>query len=133
MIKANRHHNEELIRNAEATYDHAWKEGDVDGLVACFTKDAVLINPRGEVAIGHDEIRKHLGEFVTGPARGSKHTSRLIRISFVTDDVAVVDGEALVEGVDFDGSSIVMHLFTDILVRSGDYWLIAQIRAYATY
>ena len=133
MKNANRQLKEELIRKAEAAYDHAWQEGNVDGLVTCLTKDAVLINPRGEVAIGHDEIRKHLGEFLAGPARGSKHTSHLTRISFVTDDVAVVDGEALVEGVDFDGSSTVMHLFTDILVRSGNDWLIAQIRAYANY
>lgn len=133
MKNTNSQLNEELIRKTEAAYDHAWQEGNVDGLVACLVKDAVLINPRGEVAIGHDEIRKQLSEFLTGPARGSKHTSHLTRISFVTEDVAVVDGEALVEGVDFDGSSTVTHLFTDILLRSGDGWRIAQIRAYANY
>ena len=122
-----------MIRNTEAAYDHAWQQGDIDGLVACLTKDAVLINPRGGIAIGHDEIRKHLGEFLAGPARGSKHTSRLIRISFVTDHVAIVDGEALIEGVEIDGSTTFKHFFTDILVRSGDDWLIDQIRAYASY
>ena len=133
MKKANRLLNEELIRKTEAAYDYAWQQGNIDGLIDCLRKDAGLINPRGELATGHDEIRKHLGEFLSGPARGSKHTSHLTRISFVTDDVAVVDGEALVEGVDFDGSSTVMHLFTDILVRSGDDWLIAQVRAYTNY
>lgn len=133
MKSANRQLNEDLIRRAEAAYDHAWQAGNVDGLVACLTKDAVLINPRGEVATGHDEIRKLLSEFLAGPARGSKHTSHLTRISFVTDEVAVVDGEALVEGVNFDGSTTVTHLFTDILVRREDDWLIAQIRAYANH
>lgn len=134
MKKANRQRNEELIRKTEAAYDHAWQEGDVEGIVTCLTKDAVLISPRGEVACGHQEIRNLLGEFLGGTAKGSTHTGRIIRINFVTDDVAVVDGEALIEGVEFaDLSTLAHHMFTDVLVRSGDIWLIAQIRAYVNY
>jgi len=108
--------------------------GDVEGIVACLTKDAVLISPRGDVACGHKEIRKLLGEFLGGPAKGSTHTGRIIRVNFVTDDVAVVDGEALIEGLEFaDLPSLTHHRFTDVLVRSGSAWLIAQIRAYANY
>jgi hypothetical protein len=48
--------------------------------------------------------------------------------------VAIVDGEALIEGGEFaDFSTLAHHRFTDVLVRSGDVWLIAQIRAYANY
>ena len=134
MKKANRLRNEELIRKTEAAYDHAWQEGDVEGIVTCLTNDAVLISPRGEVACGHQEIRNLLGEFLGGTAKGSTHTGRIIRINFVTDDVAVVDGEALIEGVEFtDLSTLAHHMFTDVLVRSGDIWLIAQIRAYVNY
>lgn len=134
MKKINKHRNEELVLKVESDYDKAWQEGDVEGIVACLTKDAILISPRGEVACGHQEIRNLLGEFLGGAARGSTHTGRIIRINFVTDDVAVVDGEAFIEGVDFaDLSVLAHHRFTDILVRSGDVWLIAQIRAYAGF
>jgi len=48
--------------------------------------------------------------------------------------VAVLDGEALIEGGEFANvSSLAHHMFTDILVRRGDVWLIAQIRAYSRY
>jgi uncharacterized protein (TIGR02246 family) len=133
MKNANKQLDEELIRKVEAAYDRAWKEGDVGGVVACLTKDALLINPRGEVATGHNEIRDLLSKFLDGPAKGSTHTSRVTLVNFVTNDVAVVDGEALIEGMEFADSATLTHRFTDILVRSGDVWLIAQVRAYANY
>jgi uncharacterized protein (TIGR02246 family) len=134
MKKANKHRNEELVLKVESAYDYAWQVGDVERIVACLTKDAILISPRGEVACGHQEIRKLLGDFLGGPAKGSTHTGHIIRIIFVTDDVAIVDGEALIEGGKFaDFSSLAHHRFTDVLVSSGDVWLIAQIRAYANY
>jgi len=134
MKKVNKQHDKESVLKVEAAYDQAWQAGDVEGIVACLTKDAVLVSPRGEVACGHKEIRNLIGEFLDGPAKGSTHTGRIIRVNFVTDDVAVLDGEALIEGVEFDDlSSLAHHMFTDILIRSGDVWLIAQIRAYAKY
>lgn len=134
MKKTNNQRNKELVLKVESAYDHAWQVGDVEGIVACLTQDAVLVSPRGEVACGHQEIRSLLGEFLGGPAKGSTHTGRIIRVNFVTDDVAVVDGEALIEGGEFgDLSTLAHHRFTDILVRIEDVWLIAQIRAYANY
>ncbi len=64
MQKANKQLDEELIRNVEAEYDRAWQNGDVDGVVACLIKDALLISPIGEVAAGHHEIRNLLSELV---------------------------------------------------------------------
>lgn len=134
MKKANRQLDEELIRKREAAYDQAWHVGNIEGIVACFTKDATIISPRDDVAHGLREIRDLFAELLNGPARGSQHTSRIIRISFVTDDVAVLDGEAIVGGAEFgEMSSLAHHRFTDILVRVGDDWLISQIRAYANY
>ncbi|MDX9726375.1 MAG: SgcJ/EcaC family oxidoreductase [Bacteroidales bacterium] len=134
MKRVNKQRDKESVLKVEAAYDQAWRVGDVEGIVACLKKDAVLISPRGEVASGHQEIRKLFGELLSGPAKGSTHTSRIIRVNFVTDHVAVLDGEALIEGGEFDDlSSLAHHMFTDILVRSGDVWLIAQIRAYVKY
>jgi uncharacterized protein (TIGR02246 family) len=99
--------------------------------MACFTDDALLISPRGDVAHGSKQIRKLFTDFLGGDAKGAKHTSRITRISFVTDDVAVVDGEAFIEGGESLSASVAQHRFTDILVRSGETWLISHIRACA--
>jgi len=133
MENPSRQIDEELIRKTEAAYDKAWQQEDVEGVVACFTEDAVLISPRGDVAIGKEQIRKLFNDFLGNEAQNTKHTSRITRISFVTDDVAMVDGEALIEGTAELSASDAHHRFTDILVRSGDDWLIAQIRAYAVF
>ncbi|MES1181400.1 MAG: hypothetical protein ABUL44_01255, partial [Flavobacterium sp.] len=63
--------------------------------------------------------------------KSTKHTSRITRINFVTDDVAVVDGEAFIEGAENLSAAVMQHRFVDVLVRKGDIWLIAQIRAFA--
>ncbi len=126
---ANRQLDEELIRKAEAEYDHAWQRGDIESIMECFTDDALLISPKGDIAFGAEQIRNLLSAFLGGEAKGSKHTSRITQISFVTDNVAVADGEAFIEGVENLSATVTHHRFTDILVRSGEAWLIAHIRA----
>jgi uncharacterized protein (TIGR02246 family) len=84
------------VRAVEAAYDRAWAAGDIGALVDCFTSEAVVVNPRGDVARGVGQIREALAGFLGGPARGSVHVGRILRIEFVTEDVAVVDGEAAV-------------------------------------
>lgn len=117
------------VRAVESAYDRAWCSGDVGSLLRCMRSDAVLINPRGEVAHGSEEIGEALGGFVHGEAAGSTHESHVERVTFVRDDVAVVDGRAFIRG----GGLIadVEHRFTDVLVREGGRWLISQVRAYA--
>ena len=133
MKKPDRQLEEARIRKTEAAYDQAWQQGDIEGVMVCFTDNAGLISPRGDVAIGKAEIRTLLSKFLGGEARSTKHTSRITRISFVTDDVAVVDGEALIEGSENLSASDKHHSFTDILVRVGNVWYISQIRAHAKY
>lgn len=115
----------------EEAYDQAWCRGDLDGLMGCLTADAVVVNPRGEVAIGASEIREALGGFLAGEGSGTNHQSTLERISVVTDAVVVVDGQAVLSpragGMH---QTTLTHAFTDVLRRSGDSWLIAHVRAY---
>ncbi len=129
--KANRMLSEEMIRKTEATYDQAWKHGDIEGIMSCFSHDAILISPRGDVAIGTEQIRSLLSNFLEREAQSTTHTSQINRISFVTDEVAVVDGDAYIQGTEKLSHSDKHHSFTDILVRSGETWLITHIRAYA--
>jgi uncharacterized protein (TIGR02246 family) len=123
-----------LIRKREAAYDKAWKIGDIEAILACFTKDATIISPRGDVIHGLSEIKVVFKELLNSSAKNSQHSTKILQINHVTDDVAVVDGEAIIEGAEFEEkSSLAHHRFTDILVQKDDTWLISQIRAYANY
>jgi uncharacterized protein (TIGR02246 family) len=116
------------VRAVEQAYDRAWCAGDLDALIECFTTDAVLVSPRGQVAIGENAIRDVLGAFLEREAHGSRHESAMDRIAFVGDDVAVVDGHAVIASG--SAAPLLEHPFTDILVRTESGWLIAHVRAY---
>jgi len=123
---------EAAVRAVEQAYDASWNAGDVEALVALLWPDATIVTPYGNVARGRSEIQRLLQQFLAGPGRGSRHTSLVWGVEFVTDDVAVVDAEARIEGLsgpDASQSSIV-HKFTDILARKDGVWKIAHVRAY---
>ena len=124
--------NENAVRALEAAYDEAWNRGDVDALLACMTDDALIVDPLGRVARGRDEIR-HLLAPLIGPTGGdSTHRSEIVRVEFVTPDIALVDGRAHIEGLvlgEGKAPSDHFHRFTDVVVRREGQWKIAQIRA----
>lgn len=116
------------IRDVEAAYDRAWGVGDLERLLECLAADVVMMNPRGEVAEGREQARTVLSTFLATEAEGTEHHSDIDRVSFVGDDVAVVDGTAAITLG--DGTVLVRHPFTDVLARSDDGWRIAHVRAY---
>lgn len=121
---------EEAIRALELAYDDAWNRGDVDALLACFTDDALIMDPRGGVTRGHDEIRRLLSPLVAPAGVGSAHDSEILGVEFVTLEVALVDGRAHIKGLpeEHTGAGLV-HRFTDIVVLRDGHWKIAHIRA----
>ena len=124
---------EKAIRSLEAEYDAAWQEENIEALAACLTEDAVLINPLGQIARGRTEIKKMFSDNLNGSLKGSKHKSQILRVDFITDDVAIVDGKAIIEDVEVSDkslASVLEHRFTDILVKRNNIWAIAHIRAY---
>lgn len=124
---------ETSIRALEAAYDAAWQDGNVEALLECFTEDAVVVNPRGQIARGRAEIVRMLQAFLKGPAKGSKHMSGVLRVEFITEDVAIVDGQAVLDDLsptDPSSPSSLTHAFTDVVVRRNDAWAIAHVRAY---
>jgi uncharacterized protein (TIGR02246 family) len=128
-----REKDEIAIRALEEAYDSAWNAGDVRSLAAAFTPDAVVVNPMGKRAQGQAEISRVLAEFLGGSAKGSRHKSIVLGIEFISDDVALVDGEATLEGVTARGearAAPLVHRFTDLVVKRGGAWKVAQVRAY---
>jgi uncharacterized protein (TIGR02246 family) len=128
-----RQRDEIAIRALEAAYDAAWNAGDVRALVASFVPDAVLVNPMGKRATGQWEIARVLGEFLGGAAKGSRHTSVVLGVEFISDDVVLVDGEARLEGLSGAGDVLApsfVRRFSDVVLRRHGTCLIAQVRAY---
>jgi uncharacterized protein (TIGR02246 family) len=124
---------EAAVRELEAAYDDAWNRADLDALVSPFAPDATIIDPFGGVSSGRDEIRRLLSELLAGSGRGSTHTGTILSVRFVSADVALADGEAVIEGLhDADGvvRPPLLHRFTDVLIRTADGWRISQVRAY---
>jgi len=128
-----RERSESAIRSVEAAYDVAWNAGDVASLVGLLTSDVVVVDPFGGVSTGREAMKESLDSLLAGEGSGSIHRSEILGVHFVTNDVAVVDGEALIEGfvaADSEAKSPIRHRFTDVLVRTDGVWLIAQVRAY---
>jgi uncharacterized protein (TIGR02246 family) len=128
---ADHEQDEVAILQLERDYDVAWNLGDVTRLALLYRPDAVVVNPLGERTSGRDAIREVLTAFITGPGRGSRHTSRVAAIAYIHDTIAVVDGEARLEGLgDSFPEPFVTHAFTDIVVKTPQGWFLSQTRAY---
>jgi uncharacterized protein (TIGR02246 family) len=121
-----RSNDDAAIRAVEGAYDAAWDRGDARALVDAFESDAIVVNPRGAVAVGKAEFQRIITGVLAGAFRGSTHTSRITRIHYPIDGVAVVDGEATIR----TGDATTVHSFTDVMIRRDGRWQISDVRAY---
>jgi uncharacterized protein (TIGR02246 family) len=119
---------EAAIRALEAAYDDAWNRGDAKALVSSLSDDAIVVNPRGQVANGKAEFERVISTLLAGEFKGTKHESTISRIHFPASDVAVVDGEAAV--IPPPPAERITVKFTDVLIRQNGRWLITDVRAY---
>jgi len=124
---------EAAIRALEAAYDAAWNADDVEALCALLMPDVVVIDPFGGVTEGREEVHRFFRLLFASAASGSTHVSRIAGIRFVTDDVALVDAEASIDGLRLPGNEAgdpIVHSFTDVVIRDRGVWRISQVRAY---
>jgi uncharacterized protein (TIGR02246 family) len=127
----NRVKDEATIRKLGEAYDLAWNRGDVHALSSSFTSDAVVVSPRGEVITGKTDFEQTISNLFRGSFKGSIHNTTILRIHFLKEDVAVVDGEATLSLLTpREGHSALTHYYTDVMIKEGDTWLIANTRAY---
>lgn len=121
---------ESEIRALENAYDQAWSAGDALRLLSLFVPEAVIVTPHGDVWTGAAAIEQGLRAVMSQPARG-QHASTIKAVHFVTADVAVVDGNALLEAERADDEAApLLHSFTDVVVKRDGEWRIAHVRAY---
>ena len=92
--------------------------------------DVLIVDPNGSVSRGHDEVRALLSPLIGPTGDDSTHNSEIVRVEFVTSEIALVDGRAHIEGLSLgETASDYFHSFTDIVVRREGQRKIAQIRA----
>lgn len=120
---------EAAVRAVEVSYDREWNDGNLEGILDCLTPDAVLVNPRGQTAVGREQVRAVLSAFLATEAQGTEHHSEILRVSIMSPEVAVVDGVATITRG--PGAVLVAHPFTDVLSCNEEGWRIAHVRAYA--
>ena len=118
-----------IIGIAEA-YDSAWNRGEVEKLLSFFVSDAIVVNPRGEVTKSMVEFEKVITELFGGSFKGSIHKTKIIRIHFPKNDVAVVDGETKLTIKKLEKGNVLTHTYTDVMIKNGDRWLISDTRTY---
>jgi uncharacterized protein (TIGR02246 family) len=125
---------EAAIRVLERAYDEAWDAADLPAVMRVFTEDVVVLDPLGGVSVGREGFERRLAAVFDGLGKGSRHVSCVERVSFVTDAVALVDGEAVITGFRDAAGELhtpIRHRFTDVVVKAEGGWRIAHIRACA--
>jgi uncharacterized protein (TIGR02246 family) len=119
------------IHKLGEAYDLAWNRGDVQALISFFAPDVIVVNPRGEVITGKMEFKQSISNLFSGSFKRSTHKSKILRIHFPKNDVAVVDGEATLTLLKpLEGNSKLTHRYTDVMIKKGNRWLISDTRAY---
>ena len=122
---------EATIRKLGEAYDVAWNQGDVHALVSSFTPDAIVVSPRGEIIIGKTAFEQTISDLFRGSFKGSIHHTSILRIHFLKEDIAVVDGTATLTLLNpLEGKYTLIHNYTDIMIKKGNRWLISDTRAY---
>ena len=101
----------------------AINRADLDGALALYEKDAVLVAQPGQIARGTAELREALAGFTALKATLRAETQQVVEAG----DVALYVGRWSLRGTDSDGQPVAMSgESTDVLRRQKDgRWLIA--------
>ena len=126
---SDRSKDEKTIFALAEAYDSAWNSGDVEKLLSFFVSDAVIVNPKGEITKSVAEFGKDVTELFNGSFKGSIHKTKIVRIHFPKNGVAVVDGEAKLTIKKLE-DNVLTHRYTDVLIKNGNKWLISDTRTY---
>jgi ketosteroid isomerase-like protein len=125
-------HNE--LRKLRDEAVDAFKEKDIDRLLACLHPDVIGIFQNAEVCRGHDDIRA----FHKRMSEGDNRTVVSQTTDFVVDDLSTLYGDdtavahgtmtdhfVLKNGMEFD----LVSKWTATMVKENDKWLVASIQA----
>ncbi len=118
-----------LIDSIEA----AWNAGDAAALAALYTADADISGPDGEMYSGREEIAKRYVILFETIYAGTTISLGTTSMRELDEGVALVNGSfELLGGTGAEGEEMPSQkgLYTNLLVREGDQWLITSLRAW---
>jgi uncharacterized protein (TIGR02246 family) len=116
-----------------ASVDAAWNAGDASAFAALWTTDGTVISPQGQRTEGREQIEREQAAGFAGPMKGTTHTLTAAEIYRPTNDIAVVDGEAVIANLRMpDGTTFppLSANFTAVCVDRDGTWLIAHMVSY---
>jgi len=110
-----------------------WNAGDAAGVAAYYTADADSSGPDGEMYSGREEIAKRYAMLFETIYAGTTLSIDTTSIRELDEGVALVNGSFEVSGITgAEGEEMppAKGLYTNIVVREGDQWLITSLRSW---
>ena len=118
------------IEAMTSAFEEAWGAGDAAAIGSHFTVDADFSGPDGSLVMGSEAIAARYAELLAGIYLGSTMEIRTNSIRWLNEDTALLTGTWVNANMP-EGSEIPTEgLYTDVVVRSGDVWKIASLRAW---
>jgi len=112
--------------------DTTWNNRDAKAFAALFEVRADFQFHTGLRIQGKDAIEKFWGEEVfPGMSEGLRHIGTLKRIRFISDNVAICDGELKIIELSVEQEQQQVHLETQVtvvVVKQSAHWYISAIR-----
>ena len=128
-------HDKESIVRLIAEIDTTWNNRDAKAFAALFENKADFQFHSGERIQGKDAIEKFWGENVfPDMSERLHHIGTLKRIRFISDDVAICDGELQIIDLTDEQESQQVHLDTQatgVVIKHCSHWYISAIRLFS--
>lgn len=124
---------DEAIRQIiEQSFVEAFNNREATALAEMWTPDGDWVGgSTGNMYSGREEIEQTFVRMFAGSYKESTLLYSVTNVRFLADDVALVDGSMEIAGmIDEDGQEMptAKGLFTNIMAKSGDQWLIVCAR-----
>lgn len=123
----------DAIKAVLGKVDACLAKGDAQCVGALFTEDGTYAGPfdNGEIITGRAAISKAFDQVVKG--RSVKQTRKVKSVRMIGDDVAFVDCSVVIAGDKpaSEGGSGQRWYSTGLMKRTGDTWLVQDMRFYA--
>jgi uncharacterized protein (TIGR02246 family) len=113
---------DQQIRATFDEFTRAWNAHDVAAMAACWTASGNAVDLWGRLAVGHDGVVALLGGEHAGPMRESRYRVDDIRVRSLSEESAVVECDAYIEGVIAPNGRVyeLAHRIDAIVADAGD-------------
>ena len=121
---------EKAVARIATDWADAWNRHDAAGLAKVFSERGDMINPKGDVAKGHQQVLKLFQDEQAGQLKQSKMALTCEPARFFDANVAGVDCDFTVEGITGpEAPALLRGHMTNVVVRDGARWSVVSLRA----